>query len=284
MIPKVLHIIWFSGDEKPQKIKDCMATWGKVMPDYQIKEWSLKDVEHLRKQPGNQYLDQALTAKKWSYAADFLRLWILHTEGGIYLDSDVQILKPFDTFLHHGFFTCYERNKSVEAAVMGAQPGNRFALEFLELYKNKNFQLEDGTFEMEIIPRTIADCIVKQHGKKYKARSRHTIIDDLHIYPWQYFSPKNGWTGKIRTNKNTHAIHHFANMHINLKEQNPSLMAKIRWSIIKGTLRCSENVLSYKRNRKVRAGITSFVENHAAKKKAKREKKNAKRTAKETSA
>jgi len=211
-IPKTLHLIWFSGEKKPDDIEHCISTWKKVMPDYQIKEWALKDVEEIRKLPENKYLDQALVNKKWAWAADFLRLWILYNEGGIYLDSDVEVLKPLDPFLHHGFFTCYEWNKSVEAAVMGAQKGNRFAGEFLQLYKNKHFVLEEGIFDDEIIPIILADYILRKY-QKYRPRNRHTIIDDLHIYPSSYFSPKNTFTMKPKIKANTYVIHHFANMY-----------------------------------------------------------------------
>jgi len=241
MIPKIIHCIWFSGDEKPEKMKNCMETWKKKLPDYEIREWSLKDVEEIRKD--NRYLDQALNNKKWSFAADFLRLWILYNVGGIYLDTDVEVLKTFDPFLNDGFFTCYERNKSIEAAVMGAEKGNKFAKEFLELYANRNFEEELKSGTPEIIPLIIADYICKKY-KKYKARNRHTILDGLHIYPYKYFSPKNGYTGKIKPNKNTVCIHNFANTWV--VKGKSKFTSKVRcWLMY-----VSSNLLSYKLSRK----------------------------------
>ena len=215
MVPKIIHCIWFSGDEKPEKMKECMATWVKNLPDYEIREWSLKDVEVIRKE--NPYLDQALNNKKWSWASDFLRLWILYNIGGIYLDTDVEVLKSFDPFLNDGFFTCYERNKSLEAAVMGSEKGNKFAKEFLELYSKRNFEEELKKGFPEIIPIILADYISKNY--KYKARNRHTILEGLHIYPYKYFSPKNGYKNRIEKNDFTVCIHNFANSWCDTKQK-----------------------------------------------------------------
>jgi hypothetical protein len=249
MIPKVIHYVWFSGDEKPEKIKACIDTWLKVLPDYEIREWSLKDVDEIRK--NNKYFDQALKNKKWSFATDYLRLWILYNVGGIYLDTDVEVLKSFDPFLNDGFFTCYERQKTLEAAVMGSEKGNKFAKEFLDLYSSRDFEEELSKGTPEIIPAILADYLAKNY--KYKPRNRHTILEGLHIYPYKYFSPKNGYTRKIHTNKNTVCIHHFANTWVD--KRHVSLKSKVKLFCQYLTM----NILPYKANRRLNKHLNSVV-------------------------
>lgn len=243
MIPKIIHYIWFSGEEKPELIKRCVDSWKKVLVDYEIKEWTLKDVEQIRKD--NKYLDQALNNKKWSWASDFLRLWILYNVGGIYLDSDVEVLKPFDKCLNDGFFTCYEFKKSIEAAVMGSEKGNRFAKEFLDLYANRDFDDELKKGQPEIIPIILADYINEKY-KIYKARRRHTIIDSLHIYPYYYFSPKNKFKNRIQKNKKTIAIHHFNGAWFEKNNEKRSLYVKFKHQVFYFL----ESILSYKQFKK----------------------------------
>lgn len=104
MIPKVIHYCWFGGKEKPNIIKFCIASWRKRLPDYEIKEWNENNFD-VNVSP---FCQEAYTAKKWAFVADYCRMYILATEGGIYLDSDVIILRPFDEFLNYGFCSCQE--------------------------------------------------------------------------------------------------------------------------------------------------------------------------------
>ena len=101
MIPKVIHYCWLSNDPFPEKIKLCMQSWKEIMPDY---EWKLWNTENFDIENSIPYVKDAFACKKWAFVADYIRLYALYTEGGIYLDSDVKVLKRFDDFLHHGFF------------------------------------------------------------------------------------------------------------------------------------------------------------------------------------
>lgn len=207
MIPKIIHCIWFSGDEKPELIKHCMATWKEMLPDYEIREWGLKDVEQIRKQ--NAFFDKALSNKQWAFAADFLRLWILYNVGGIYLDTDVEVLKSFDPFLNNGFFTCYECSKGIEAAVMGSEKGNKFAKLFLERFNERDFDAEINTYgRLTVMPFFMADIICEKF-KTYRPTKKHVEIENFHIYPQDYFSPKEIYNGKIKLTKNSVCIHQF---------------------------------------------------------------------------
>ena len=100
MIPKTIHYTWFSGDEMPQMIKDCIATWKKVMPDYELRLWDMASIKNI----DSIFLREAIKVRKWAYAADYVRLYALYHEGGIYLDTDVIVFKRFDVFLKHNAF------------------------------------------------------------------------------------------------------------------------------------------------------------------------------------
>ena len=96
MIPKIIHYTWFSGEEMPPIVKDCIASWKRVMPDYEYRLWDMEAIMDL----DSEFLKEALAVKKWAYAADYVRLYALYQEGGIYLDTDVELLKPLDDFLY----------------------------------------------------------------------------------------------------------------------------------------------------------------------------------------
>ena len=102
MIPKTIHVIWLSGDEKPSMIQKCMASWPRVLPDYEIREWSAADFD-FDSMP--LFVQQAVAARKWAFACDYLRLAILYEHGGIYLDSDVFLKKDISAFLDAPFFS-----------------------------------------------------------------------------------------------------------------------------------------------------------------------------------
>ena len=96
MIPKVIHYCWFGNNEKSDKIKFCINTWKKILPDYKFRKWSEKDLDKLG---NNIYIKQAYSAKKYAFVSDVFRLYALYTEGGIYLDTDVEVRKSFNQFL-----------------------------------------------------------------------------------------------------------------------------------------------------------------------------------------
>jgi mannosyltransferase OCH1-like enzyme len=112
MIPKVIHYCWFGGKPLPELAKKCIASWKKKCPDYEIKEWNETNFDL----SSNRYLQEAIKMKKWAFASDYIRLAVLYNEGGIYLDTDVEILKPLDKFLRHDFFTNFENLAMISQA------------------------------------------------------------------------------------------------------------------------------------------------------------------------
>ena len=192
MIPKIIHYCWLSDDPLPQKIQDCMASWKKVMPDYEWKLWNTKSFDIENSVP---YVKEAYEKRKWAFAADYIRLYALYTEGGIYFDSDVLALKRFDEFLGHSFFSSMEYHQfqvdndrslekldsngnrisdeyiqgiQIQAAVMGAEKGCPFVGEILDWYRDKHFVKPDGTLGIDVIAPQIYARVAEKYGFRYK--------------------------------------------------------------------------------------------------------------------
>lgn len=105
MIPKVIHLCWFSDDPFPVEIKICLASWKRILPDYTVRRWTYADAMAI----GCDFIAEALHAKKWAFAADAVRFYAIYKEGGIYMDSDMLVEKRFDSFIpQHGFATFNE--------------------------------------------------------------------------------------------------------------------------------------------------------------------------------
>ena len=119
MIPKIIHLCWLSGDPYPRKIQDCLDSWKKHLPSYEIILWDTKRF-NIHEVP---WVEQAFNTKKYAFAADYIRLYALYHHGGIYLDSDVEILKSLDNFLELPYFVGAETSGTIEAAILGAEKG-----------------------------------------------------------------------------------------------------------------------------------------------------------------
>lgn len=196
-IPKLIHCVWLSGDEKPQMIKDCLASWKCVMPDYEIKEWSMDDVKDI----DSSFLQGAISAKKWAFATDYLRVWILYHYGGIYMDLDMFVYRKFDIFLQHRAFSGIEfwpplfyktlkekkiRGLGVDAAILGAEAKHPWIKDILSFYDEKDF-IDDSKFYTNIImPNVIAD-VSKKYGFRY-IPCFQVLEEEVYLYPHDIFS------------------------------------------------------------------------------------------------
>lgn len=209
-IPKKIHYIWLSGEEKPILINKCIDSWRKFLPDYEIIEWNLDNFDI----NFNQFAYEAYQSKKWAFAADVIRWKVLYEHGGIYLDSDVEVVKSFDDLLHFSSFTGYEKSGSVQTAVVGAEKGNIWVKKWLDYYDNKKFILPDGSFEMTPNPVFITDILTQNDVNLNYDKT--VEANDLIIFPSDYFSPKDAGTREIKITKNTYAIHHFSASWVNL--------------------------------------------------------------------
>lgn len=211
MIPKIIHYCWLSGDPYPKKIKKCIESWRRALPDYEIKLWDANSID-LDSMP--QYVVEAIKKRKWAFAADYIRMYALYHEGGIYLDSDVLVKKSFDDFLNHKFFSSLEYHTkqieenndlekidndghritdgyvsgiSIQAAVMGAEKGSGFVKSVLDWYADKTFIDSDGELKMNLLAPQIYAKIAEKYGFVYKDKDQK-LDDGIFIYRSEIFA------------------------------------------------------------------------------------------------
>lgn len=203
MIPKIIHSIWVGGKEKPKLVKQCESSWKKYCRNYEFIEWN-EDNFDFNKAP--LFVNEAYQKEKWAFVSDYIRLWALYNYGGVYLDSDMELLKNIDDFLINKSFTGFEDDVSVQSSIIGSVKNNDLIKELLSYYDDKSFILKDGlntTTNVEII-----SGILNKKGL-IKNNKEQLILNNLRIYPSDFFCPKSFTNGKIVISKNTFGIHHF---------------------------------------------------------------------------
>lgn len=207
MIPQIIHFCWFSGDKYPPLIDYCIKSWKKFLPEYEIKLWNF-DVFPPEK---SEWVRQAVQHKKYAFAADYIRAYALYTEGGIYLDSDVEVIKSFNPLLNRPYFFGKESHNLIEAAVMGSEKGNPLFGKILEYYKDKQFVKDDGTYDVYPLPKIMGDIILANYTLKkvYSINEYPSIETEILLFPASFFSPKSYLTGELKMNEDTYCIHHF---------------------------------------------------------------------------
>ena len=190
MIPKIIHYCWFSDDKKPDLVKRCIESWHRYLPDYEIKCWDSKSFDF----NSVNYVREAMEVKAYAHASDYVRLYALHSEGGIYLDSDVEVFRSFDELLFNRFFSGveqfpihYSRHKikeicnHIQAAIIGSEPGHPFLTDCLDMYSTLHFRKEDGSLDYSEIPERIT-TIIEKYGFERENKTQK-LKDGITIYP-----------------------------------------------------------------------------------------------------
>ena len=180
MIPKIIHYCWFGGKEKPDTVKNCIESWKKYMPDYEIKEWN-EDNYDISK---FEYSKEAYNNKVWGFVADPIRIDVLYEHGGIYLDTDVEVYKPFDDLLDNKFFIGVEQPHYFGNATIGSEKGNELLKEILEQYDKEKFIVKTNWWEYRTGPMIITDILNKYVNRDSMEYQKH---DKLTVYPKKYF-------------------------------------------------------------------------------------------------
>ncbi len=192
MIPKKIHFCWLSREPYPRKIRRCMDSWRKILNGYEFVMWDMTKARRI----GSRWVDAAVAERRWAFAADFIRLWALFSEGGIYLDSDVEVLRDFGCLLDSSLMLGEEGGTGlVEAAVMGAEMKNPIIRKALDSFEEK---LTDET-----LPH----------------RLNRVIGGDVTLLPSSLFSPKDWRSGEVRITDETYTIHHFSGTWLSPKER-----------------------------------------------------------------
>lgn len=210
MIPKIIHYFWQSPGPMPQKLRRCVDSWSRFCPDFEIRCWdgsSLGEDTPL-------WVRQALECRKYAFAADYMRYYALYHFGGIYMDTDVELIRPFGHLLDAPYLLCHESHGyQVESGVAAVEKGNPFIKAMLDYYDGRPFIKADGSMDMRGLPATIAE-VAGQHGFTFAdIDSPSEISSDpkvISLLPADYFSPISLQTLRMTVTDRTVAIHHFA--------------------------------------------------------------------------
>lgn len=206
-IPKKIHYFWFGPNPKPKLAEKCIKSWKKYCPDYEIIEWN-EDNFDVNK---NQYCREAYEAKKWAFVTDYARLAVLHEQGGIYFDTDVELIKSIDPLLSEKCFMGIEKSmrcaKVATGLALGSEAGFPLMKEILDDYENIGFLKEDGSYDTTTC--TVRNTkILEKHG--YVEEDRIQKVAGATIYASEYFSPIEMESGHMYRTKNTYSIHHYS--------------------------------------------------------------------------
>ena len=204
-IPKVIHYCWFGKKPHPESVVRCMDSWRRVLPDYRIIEWNETNFDV----DSTHYTREAYAAGKYAFVTDFVRLKVLHDHGGIYMDTDVEVVKSVDRFLDHSAFSGFEDEHNIPTALMGSQAGNKWIGLLLADYDGVHFTDRDGDHDLTTNVSRITRTTRAHYGLAMDNQF-HDIPGVLTLYPTDYFCPKSYSTGVITRTANTHAIHHFS--------------------------------------------------------------------------
>lgn len=209
MIPKKIHYIWFGGSPLPPLAERCIASWRKHMPDYEIIRWDETNFDT----GCCDYVREAVSVKKWAFASDYARFKILYEYGGVYLDTDVELLKSLDEIVERGPFMGFEQDfdsaKSGTVAPglgLAANPGLGIFKTILDSYETDHFIKAGGVYDQTTVVVRTTD-ILKDVGLEEKPGIQN--VAGLTIYPSEYFCPKDFLTHEINITEKTYAIHHF---------------------------------------------------------------------------
>lgn len=204
MIPQIIHYTWFSNDPMPAEIIDCINSWKKHMPHYTFKKWDMEAIKDIQ----SIYLQEAIMTKKWAYAADYIRLYAIYNEGGIYLDTDAKLLQPLDIFLQNEVFIGKENSIHVEGNIpaqyltshcFGAIKGHPYIKDCLEYYNNRHFIMSNNEklpiplkYNFVLLPYIQAE-IARLYGYNWKPLTQNIQYcnNGLVIYPTEYFDAIN---------------------------------------------------------------------------------------------
>lgn len=203
-IPKVIHYCWFGKGKLPKIAKKCIKSWKKYCPDYKIVCWNEDNFDLSQ----NLYMRQAHEAGKWAFVSDYARLKIIYDHGGIYLDTDVELIKPIDDLLESGGFMGFDEKGIVATGLgFGAEKGNAIVGEFLKDYEGISFVQPDGSYDLTPCPDRNTETL-KRLGMDVN-NTNQTFMNTVFL-PREYLCPMDYYTGQKTITEKTYSIHHYS--------------------------------------------------------------------------
>lgn len=203
MIPKKIHYCWFGKNPFPDRVKKCIISWKKYCPDYEIIEWNDKNFDFTK----SPYLKWCYEHKKWAFLSDLARLIIIYENGGIYLDTDVELIKSLDELLQYRAFFGFENNEYVATGLgFGAIAGHSIVLSMMEQYSNL---IEDKNGNIELVGCPLLNTkALLTYGLQLNGEKQE--IDGAVILPKDYLNPYDDPTGRLNKTSNTISIHWYS--------------------------------------------------------------------------
>ena len=204
MIPKIIHYCWFGRGEKPELAKKCIARWKKFCPDFEIREWNEDNCDYL----AMPFMAEAYAAKKYAFVSDVMRLIVLEQHGGVYFDTDVEVVRDISPLLDDEGFIGFENEQYVNSGqVVAAEAHHPVIQAMIEEYKKLHFTNADGSLNTVGCPRLNTD-VMERFGLVRNGQEQ--MVAGIRVYPADYFNPLDSVTGKLTKTENTYSIHWYS--------------------------------------------------------------------------
>ena len=227
MIPKIIHYCWFGRGEKPELAKKCIASWRKSCPDFEIREWNEGNCDYL----SIPFMAEAYAAKKYAFVSDVMRLIVLEQYGGVYFDTDVEVLRDISPLLDDEGFIGFENDQFVNSGqVMAAKAHHPVIRAMIEEYKKLHFANADGTATPVGCPRLNTD-VMERFGLIRNGREQ--VVAGIHVYSADYFNPMDSTTGKLTKTENTYSIHWYSMSWLPKRVQMKAKLGRILRRVLK---------------------------------------------------
>ena len=202
MIPKIIHYCWFGRGEKSPLMKKCIKSWAKYCPDYQVIEWN-EDNFDIDSVP---WTKEAYECRKWAFITDYVRLVVLKEYGGIYMDTDIELLQPLDNFLVLSAFSGFENASVLQTGIMAAEKNHPAISRWLSFYDGRHYIVDGNQWNSPNV-NYITD-MMRERG--LIMNNTRQIVDDMTIFPKTVFCPLDMYdVRKDDFTKETVVIHHF---------------------------------------------------------------------------
>lgn len=207
MIPKRIHYCWFGQREKPKLAQKCIESWKTFCPDYELIEWNEENFNIYR----NSYTEMCYMQRKYAFLTDYVRLWVVYQYGGIYMDTDVELIRPLDTLLEHAAYLGFENDEHINTGIgFGAEKNHPVIQKMLREY-DVLLDGKHGTIGCPILnTRAMIPLGLQQNGAFQE-------LKNCTIYPAEYFNPYDDPTGRLHKTSNTYSIHWYAKTWIDKK-------------------------------------------------------------------
>lgn len=213
MIPHIIHYVWIGGAPLPELAERCIASWRKYMPDWQMMRWNETSFD-IAAAP--LYVRQAYEARKFAFVSDYVRLWALEQYGGVYLDTDVEVLRSYEPLLNDTVFIGFEESKKhlPGTCTIGCEPHCQWVRDMLALYEKIEFINPDGSYDMTTNVERLGSVMMNElrnegvKEEKYWQHVQYINKWGLRVYTHDYFSPITS-TRVMRKSANTYSIHYF---------------------------------------------------------------------------